>query len=358
MFTLGGSAAGAAAASGVPLPGVPGAPGMVSAAGRLVTPAPPRAVSLSKAKRLIELEDLLLRLKAIDKEMPQEEKKSAGMAGAGEGDRFLAAKSEFLAGMTQVKEALRDMRSGKGATRTRDQIANAQNTRARLKELSKLMAEMEQLYAKEARKKRSKLGREELETRSLFLQQFKGDLETLKRLSAKSFAVGGGAGDDLETGALGTGAATGTSFGAASFFKAMPQVGGAGQGAAGGGGAGAGAGAGGFKEVELTDMQQQSLEQIQMRDQQFDEILDQIGKAVELAGEKAKAINDETQLQNAMLDKLEENIDEVKGKMSTVNVSMKKNLEEKGMGAERFCINCMCCVILLGFIGLIVNTVL
>jgi NTP pyrophosphatase (non-canonical NTP hydrolase) len=105
-------------------------------------------------------------------------------------------------------------------------------------------------------------------------------------------------------------------------------------------------------------MQQQSLEEIQMRDQQFDEILDQIGKAVELAGEKAKAINDETQLQNAMLDKLEENIEEVKAKMNTVNVSMKKNLEEKGMGAERFCINCICCVILLGFIGLIVNTVL
>ncbi len=358
MFGFGGSsAAGAAAATGVPLPGVPGAPAMVSAAGRLVTPAKPRAVSLSKAKRLIELEDLLQRLKAIDKEMPQEDKKAAGAAGAGEGDRFLAAKSEFLAGMSQVKEALREMRSGKGATRTRDQIANAQNTRARLKELSKLMAEMEQLYAKEARKKRSKLGREELETRSLFLQQFKGDLELLKRLSTKSFAVGGGgggAGDDLETGALGAGAVTGTtSFGAASFFKAMPQAAGAGQGAGGGGG-----GAGGFKEVELTDMQQQSLEQIQMRDQEFDTILDQIGKAVELAGEKAKAINDETQLQNAMLDKLEENIEEVKAKMNTVNVSMKKNLEEKGMGAERFCINCICCVILLGFIGLIVNTIL
>ena len=59
-----------------------------------------------------------------------------------------------------------------------------------------------------------------------------------------------------------------------------------------------------------------------------------IGNAVELAGEKAKAINDETQLQNAMLDKLEENIEEVKAKMSTVNVSMKKNWTRRGTGSR------------------------
>jgi hypothetical protein len=71
---------------------------------------------------------------------------------------------------------LKDLREGKSATRTRDQIAANQNVRNKLKELNRMFHEMEVLYAKEEKKKKSKLSPEELELRRQFLSQFKRNL--------------------------------------------------------------------------------------------------------------------------------------------------------------------------------------
>lgn len=245
-------------------------------------------------------------------------------------------------------------------TRSRDQIAQTQQVRTLLKDLSRLFQEMEGLYSKEARKKRSKLGPEELETRTQFLQQFKRELETLKRLASKASSVTGGEEMDLdlETGAgasAGAGAgASGAGFDTAGFFQSLTGAG-AGAGAAGAGASGGGGKGAGVQEVELTEFQQQGLQQIESRDAQFDEILDQIGAAVELAGEKAKVIGDEMNVQNEMLEKVEVRLEETRVKLDSINVKMKENLEDKGMGMERFCINLMCFVLLLGVIGIIIN---
>jgi len=173
----------------------------------------------------------------------------------------------------------------------------------------------------------------------------------MRKMSTKSFSIGAGRDADNESSFVGGGGTSGLGFDTSSFFNNMSQGGAAGAGGEGGASSGAG-------EVELTDMQSQSLAQIKDRDQQFDSILDQIALAVERAGEQAKIIADETQKQHAMLDSLEENFEKTRDKMTSVNVSMKKSLEDSGAGLERFCTNCICCLILLGIIGLIVNVVL
>lgn len=60
----------------------------------------------SNYKRVIELEDLLMRLRAIDKEMPQDAEADAGADKKKNfnGDRFLELKSEFLEGMTELSK--------------------------------------------------------------------------------------------------------------------------------------------------------------------------------------------------------------------------------------------------------------
>jgi len=57
-------------------------------------------------KRVIELEDLLSRLRAIDKEMPQDKEAEAGAEKKKtfNGDKFLEIKSEFLEGMTSLSK--------------------------------------------------------------------------------------------------------------------------------------------------------------------------------------------------------------------------------------------------------------
>mmetsp|Transcript_21815 Transcript_21815/g.40865 ORF Transcript_21815/g.40865 Transcript_21815/m.40865 type:complete len:309 (-) Transcript_21815:3986-4912(-) len=295
--------------------------------------------------KTVEIDDLLHRLHAIEKEMPQDEKGKGKAKGAtGRTDRFLEIKSDFLEGMSSVKDSLREVKESKGITRTRDQIARTQHVRAKLKELSKQFAEMEVLYTKEMKKRKSKVGAEELAIRAQFLQQFKRDLEMLKKLSSKSFSMGSGDPDALEDVDLESGATSGAGFNFADLMQTSPQP-----------GTGTGAGSAHPKEVELSSVQQQSLDQIKARDKQFDDILDQIGVAVDQAAEKAKLMHDEVELQNNMLDKVEENLDRNFDKLNNLNVRIKKDLEDKGMGMERFCINCICLVVLLGIVGAIVQ---
>ena len=56
-----------------------------------------------------------------------------------------------------------------------------------------------------------------------------------------------------------------------------------------------------------------------------------------------------------MLDNLDEKIDNVQAHVDTVNSKLKKTLEDKGLGAERCCINIICLVLLLGIVGVIFN---
>ena len=106
-----------------------------------------------------------------------------------------------------------------------------------------------------------------------------------------------------------------------------------------------------------TAEQQQGLAQIDQNDVVLDQMLDQMQEGVMEIGQMATAIDQEVQMQNVMLDNLEHKVDKVSASVTSINVKMKKTLEDKGLGIERFCINFICCVVLLGVIGFIVKTV-
>lgn len=55
-----------------------------------------------KPKRVLEIEDLLMRLRAIEQEMPVQDKDDKKKQSSA--DRFLEAKQEFLIGLNSVKE--------------------------------------------------------------------------------------------------------------------------------------------------------------------------------------------------------------------------------------------------------------
>jgi len=245
------------------------------------------------------------------------------------------------------------MHDSKGITRSRDQIAQAHQVRSQLKELDVLFHEMEKIHSKEVRKKRRKLSDEEIETRTQFLQEFKVQLERMKRLSSKASSVTGGG--DFDVNDIESGGNGGSGFDTASFFKNLSPATGAG-GATTSSSTGASFG-GQPKTVELTEMQQQGLEQIRRRDEEFDEVLDQIGLLIDQAGEKAKIIQDEINLQDKIMDEIDENLAKARDKMDNINVTLKKNLDDSGMGMERFCINLMCFILLLGVVGIILSLV-
>jgi t-SNARE complex subunit (syntaxin) len=61
--------------------------------------------------------------------------------------------------------------------------------------------------------------------------------------------------------------------------------------------------------------------------------------------------------QGVHLEDLEKNIEATTQKVEDVNKDLRKQLNDKGAGVERFCVNFICCIVLLAIIGLILNTV-
>merc|ERR1711957_682312 len=117
----------------------------------------------------------------------------------------------------------------------------------------------------------------------------------------------------------------------------------------GGGFAGSSSGGG---NVELTSYQSQQITQIQMRDNEFDKDIEQIGEGIKDLHDIALVQNEEVQRQSVMLDSLCNRIDDVQDKVINVNTRMKETLRKVGGRGSKLCVDiaCICLAVTIGLI--------
>ena len=107
-------------------------------------------------------------------------------------------------------------------------------------------------------------------------------------------------------------------------------------------------------EIDLET--QDGLKSLQRKDQQIDEGLDQIAEGVNDLRHLAIDMRDEVKVQSAMVDEITHKVDAASGHLTNLNKRMKKTLANT-RSADRFILDFILLVILLGVVGYIVSLV-
>jgi len=300
------------------------------------------------AKRTGEITELLTKLYTMQEDVgatpktSDEEKKlkaqnvnqasmGKGRAAKKSGSRFLELKSTIVNRLKTVHELLKKEKEreseGFGAGNNPKETIKAQATmREEIRQASEEWKEMNALYKKEASKKKSKFTQEELEIQATMVGKLQREIEKMKSIQAKGFARG----DASENAAMDINMA---GLPAVSTFGDVTS--------GGGGGGGWTAGPSG---VEVTADQRMQIQQLEDRDADFDNQLDDLGEGIQDLAEIAQMQGEEVQRQNAMLDQLGKRIDKVSDKLTSVNGKMKETLEEVGRSSDKLIVDIICIV--------------
>lgn len=107
----------------------------------------------------------------------------------------------------------------------------------------------------------------------------------------------------------------------------------------------------------MSGEQSAALAEIYRRDQEQDQIIEEIGEIIREVGQIAEAINETVVIHQKMLDDVEKHIDTAQDNLDSVNLKLKKTLEQKGMSWERMCMVFLCITLILGLVGVMVNFV-
>jgi hypothetical protein len=253
------------------------------------------------------------------------------------GSKFLELKSTIVDRLRTIHQLLKDTKqlegAGYGGDNAKDIIKMQAETRENVRQATDEWRELEAIYKKEARKKKSKFTTEELEIQSELVKRLHAEIEKVKAAQMKGYARSR---TPDAAAALNTKAYAYDPSSAGSFAK-KPSWGGTGGGAA------------------LTSDQKQQMLQLEERDADFDLQLDEIGEGIQDLAEIAQQQGEEVRLQNQMLDKVDRKLDKNLERMSTVNSRMKDTLEEVGRAGDKLMVDIMCIVLAIGFAAVIWN---
>mmetsp|Transcript_46409 Transcript_46409/g.100809 ORF Transcript_46409/g.100809 Transcript_46409/m.100809 type:complete len:277 (+) Transcript_46409:246-1076(+) len=112
-----------------------------------------------------------------------------------------------------------------------------------------------------------------------------------------------------------------------------------------------------FGETELPDIEtQEGLRQLQQKDQRIDQELEQVAAGVADLRTVALDIRDEIKVQSAMVDEITNKVDNANKHLVNINKKMKKTLENT-RSADRFIIDFILLVVLMGIIGYIITMI-
>lgn len=284
-------------------------------------------------------EDIGAKPKSTDEEKKE---KAANVAVMGKGkkaekkgSKFLELKSTIVERLKQVHGLLKETKQleqqGMGAAK--EIIKMQAQIREILRQATDEWKEMDEIYKKEARKKRSKFTPEELEVQSELVKRLHSEIEKIKEAQMRGYARGRDAGTavNLNTKALYVDAGSSSKMGSKQSWSGT------------GGG------------VAMTDGQRQQMLQLEERDADFDRQLDEIGEGIQDLAEIAQLQGEEVKRQSAMLDNVNNKMDKVTERMTNVNVKMKETLEQVGRSADKMCVDIMCVVLMVGFAAVIYN---
>lgn len=290
---------------------------------------------------------------AADKRNRAENGGGAGTMGRGRkakkaGSRFLELKSSIVERLRTLQKLLEEEdERNRGGTGLNFSVANGNNPkeviarqaamREEIRMATEEWEELDGLYKNEARKRKSKFTQEELDFQQTLVQRLGAELEKAKSLQGKGYARTG-AGRDSDAAGLNTQALNIIDMDDGDGFLGGGSAGGLGN------GSGNGQDNGG---VELTQQQHLQLQQINERDKEFDQELDQIGEGIQDLSELAQMQNEEVRRQNLMLDNVGQKIDDAQEHISTVNTKMKDTLNEV-RAADKLCVDVMCIVLMVG----------
>lgn len=252
------------------------------------------------------------------------------------GSRFLELKSSIVDRLKEIQGQLREIKEREthwGGDNPKEVIRLQAEIRENLRQAQDEWKEMDALYKNEARKKRSKFSPEELEIQATLVMRLHQEIEKVKQLQMRGFQRGGAAA-----------AASGLNTQTISAFDSIPAANVAGSGASSWQKGGSGGGG-----VAVTSDQQMQLQQLEERDQDFDQQLDELGEGIQDLAEIAKLQGEEVKRQNVMLDNVGNKIDSAAEHVNTVNARMKETLDEVGRSSDKLCVDIMCIVLAVGF---------
>jgi len=95
--------------------------------------------------------------------------------------------------------------------------------------------------------------------------------------------------------------------------------------------------------------------ELEARDADFDQQLDEIGEGIQDLAEIAVLQGEEVKRQSVLLDQVNDKMDKVTDRMAGVNEKMKATLEEVGRPSGKLCVDIMCIVLMIGFVAVIYN---
>ncbi|RQM24242.1 hypothetical protein B5M09_001778 [Aphanomyces astaci] len=298
-----------------------------------------------------ELDGLLDILAKINVEMGGEETREK--KGMKKGDRFGELRVKISERLHALKINLNDISqpvSTKKPMHPREKIQQQQAIRNDLQGLEEDLEELRSVYDAEAKKKKSKLTKEELQIRKDFVDQYTSELEFVKEQASNAYLKASPAGRSPQGGAahgfdraalFGTSTAVSPSAGQSTFAAGFNGNGKTNGWTVGSGG-GSGGGGGDVHQEEITTEHRDVMLQIEQKDQH-------------LLGQLARGLNEELVKQNIMLEGLEERIDNTSNNVENLNAKMKKTLTEMGRSGDKCMMDFICLVILLGILAVVYN---
>ncbi|CAM9099806.1 unnamed protein product [Discosporangium mesarthrocarpum] len=281
-----------------------------------------------------ELDILLSKLRKIQSNVGGRDEEKGGKRGK-EDDRFAAVKSSIISKLGETCDLLA---KEPPTSDPKAVITKNQAVRTNLRALEEAWKELDAAYQAERGKRRSKATREELEDQRQLLVDLRHEIGELKSIhqAGVTGAKGGG-----------TRGGYGTAMPASEFFKQEAR-------------AGASTGQDAPPPGKLTQEQHFRVQQIRERKKEMeDKYLTVVEEHVERLGQVAKNIHEELRVQDRMVDDLGDRIDTAQSHVENVNLRM-KNVLKQVRSADKFCVDIMCILLLLGLIavlyGVIQNT--
>lgn len=277
-----------------------------------------------------ELIALINRLNKVQAEVggPKKAKHVAVFGEDGKIDRFLDLRHQMMERVNEIVEALaavQQMEKSPG-TNPKGIIEANSKVRTELKTLTENWAELDSLYKTEAKKKRSKYSKESMQERQQILVDLRLEIEKIREMQRKGYnknysTVQMSRMEDSE------------------MFRGGAAAGGGASGSSGGDG----------RNNNMTSEHKSQLQMLKQRDQQIDQQIAELGKGVDVLHDLARSMGEEVKVQSKMLDKLGQNIDDVKDHVTTINAKLKTTLDE-ARKSDKICVDIFCILLMVGMV--------
>jgi DNA repair ATPase RecN len=258
---------------------------------------------------------------------PSKSKHVTAFGEDGKIDRFLDLRNQMMERINEIIETLKavqQMEKSPGSN-PKGIIEGNSKIRTELKTLTENWEELDGIYKAEAKKKRSKYSKESMQERQQVLTALRLEIEKIREMQRKGYNR------NYNTVQLAT-------MENSELFRGGPAA-----------GSGAGGGMGGGRNNDMTAEHKSQLQALKQRDQQIDQQIAELGKGVDILTDLARSMNEEVKIQNKMLDSLEQNIDDVKEHVTTINAKLKTTLEE-ARKSDKICVDIFCILLMVGMI--------